>query len=574
MLPLLIEGLDYLLFALVAMGGLVLAHVALRRSRLRRGLPAGIWGLSAVLLMVGWFIVEAAGNSERRHLKSVLEGFAPTYAQETELMGHARLATEPDPEDPLYLAMIEAQIRWLRVNPSLADIYTFRRLPDGSVVLVVDSETDYDHNGRYEGEREARTLPGERYEESDPELDRAFEGHLVFAADPVTDRWGTWVSAYAPLRDADGRVEAVLGVDYSAPKWQAAIAWSRTRALGVLGALEFILVASAAIIALLRSEIRDRRAAEARLEAHGEHLEKLVEERSMSVLDAQRQLLQQEKLASVGQLAAGVAHEINTPIQYVGDNLRALSDAFEHLVEILQQYRSLVESADSAPLPSQAVEDIRRAESERDLEYLLEDIPNAVRQALEGVGRVTKIVRAMKDFSHMDRGEFAPVDLNRSLEDTLTVARNEYKYVADVRTEFEELPPVVCCGGELNQVFLNLLVNAAHAIADTKQHGLITISTRRDADQVIVSISDSGTGIPPEIQSKIFDPFFTTKEVGRGTGQGLSIAHQIVVGRHKGSLTFETQPGKGTTFRIRIPIGNPDSTETADVDEEAHPVCG
>jgi signal transduction histidine kinase len=187
-----------------------------------------------------------------------------------------------------------------------------------------------------------------------------------------------------------------------------------------------------------------------------------------------------------------------------------------------------------------------------------ENMPTAVERALEGLERVASIVRSMKEFSHPNQGAMSSSDLNAGIRSTLTVARHEYKYVADVETRLEDLPPVVCNIGEFNQTFLNILVNAAHAIeaavAGTGRRGLITISTRRDGDSVLISIQDTGGGIPEAIQDSIFDPFFTTKEVGKGTGQGLAIARTVIVDKHHGSLTFESVPGVGTTFMIRLPL--------------------
>jgi len=197
-------------------------------------------------------------------------------------------------------------------------------------------------------------------------------------------------------------------------------------------------------------------------------------------------------------------------------------------------------------------------EEEADCAYLLEEIPQALAQTLDGVTRVATIVRAMKEFAHPEGKEMAAADINKALLSTLTVARNELKYVADVETEFGDLPLVVCNIGDINQVFLNLLVNAAHAIAEgTKgsgEKGKIQVRTSSEGNAVLVTISDTGCGIPEANRSKVFDPFFTTKEVGRGTGQGLAIARSVVVERHKGSLNFESEVGKGTTFCIRLPI--------------------
>jgi signal transduction histidine kinase len=196
-----------------------------------------------------------------------------------------------------------------------------------------------------------------------------------------------------------------------------------------------------------------------------------------------------------------------------------------------------------------------------DVAYLQTEIPKAVEQTLDGVSRVATIVLAMKDFSHPEQKDKSSTDLNRAIQSTLIVARNELKYVADVVTDFDEdLPPILCYPSDLNQVFLNLLVNAAHAIADVvgdgnTGKGTITVSTRRDGGNVIIAITDTGTGIPEEVRDRVFEHFFTTKEVGKGTGQGLSIARAVVVEKHGGEITFSTETGKGTTFYVKLPIG-------------------
>ena len=271
------------------------------------------------------------------------------------------------------------------------------------------------------------------------------------------------------------------------------------------------------------------------------------------------QLSQSQKLESIGQLAAGIAHEINTPTQYVGDNIRFMQDSFNDIAELLAKYRQLLAKAKLDSAFSELIADIEAAEEDADIDFVLEELPSAIRQSLEGVGRVSAIVRAMKEFSHPGVEEKSAVDINRAIESTVTVARNEWKYVADVKTDFApDLPPVPCFAGEFNQVILNIIVNAAHAIADAVRDrggkGLITISTRRDGDWVEIRISDTGTGIPETARPRIFDPFFTTKEVGRGTGQGLAISHSVIVEKHKGTISFETEMGKGTTFIIRLPL--------------------
>jgi PAS domain S-box-containing protein len=255
-----------------------------------------------------------------------------------------------------------------------------------------------------------------------------------------------------------------------------------------------------------------------------------------------------QKLESVGRLAAGIAHEINTPIQFVGDNVRFLTDGFRDLRRVLGTYRTL-RGGTAEPLARAALQ----AEREADVPYLEEEIPRALTQTLEGIERVATIVRSMRDFAHSDDAE-APADLNRALESALAVASRELRGVADVETDLGRLPPVVCHVGDLNQVFLNLLVNAAHAVAATGARGRIRIRTTAEGGTVLVTIADTGAGIPEEIRSRVFDPFFTTKGIGRGTGQGLAIARAIVVEKHGGSLTFESEVGRGTTFSVRLPV--------------------
>jgi PAS domain S-box-containing protein len=270
-------------------------------------------------------------------------------------------------------------------------------------------------------------------------------------------------------------------------------------------------------------------------------------------------LRQAMKLEAIGQLAAGIAHEINTPTQYVGDNTRFLQDAFGDLSKVLQSYKRLLAANNQGVADSELVAEVEASMREADLDYLVAEIPKAIAQSLEGVERVATIVRAMKEFSHPGGEEKQLTDLNHAIESTITVCRNEWKYVAEMAIDFDpELPPVPCHPGEFNQVILNLIINAAHSIADVvgkdNGKGTIAVRTRRESEWAEIRISDTGTGIPEEHRGKIFTPFFTTKEVGRGTGQGLAIAHSVVVGKHDGTIDFETEMGKGTTFTIRLPL--------------------
>jgi len=273
---------------------------------------------------------------------------------------------------------------------------------------------------------------------------------------------------------------------------------------------------------------------------------------------AEMELRHAQKLESVGRLASGIAHEINTPIQFVGDNTRFLQESFESFQSLLSKYQELRSALASGTATPEFLAEVQRVEEASDCAFLMAEVPQALTQTLEGVERVATIVRAMKEFAHPEGKEMAAADLNKALQSTLTVARNELKYVADVETEFGDLPLVVCNVGDINQVFLNLLVNAAHAIGEvvkgTFERGKIRVRTQAEGNTVLVTISDTGCGIPEANRSKVFDPFFTTKEVGRGTGQGLAISRSVVVDRHKGTLSFDSEVGKGTTFYIRLPV--------------------
>jgi signal transduction histidine kinase len=339
--------------------------------------------------------------------------------------------------------------------------------------------------------------------------------------------------------------------------------------------------------------------------SHLERLQKLVAERTAKLQESneslQRKIMEQkqaererrmmeiqlrhaQKLESVGRLAAGIAHEINTPTQYIGDNLRFLQQSCAQLIPLLRQHERLLRAVQENTATPELAAELQQALRQCDLDFLIAETPRAIEQSLHGVHCVTRIVHSMRDFSHPGSGEKIPTDLNQTVENTLVLAANEWKYVANIVKDFQPgLPRVLCLPGELNQVILNLVVNAAHAIADATgadaqcganaarrgeppqpiagatggdapQKGTITIATRRDGDWVEIQVADTGTGIPEAIRDKIFDPFFTTRPVGQGTGQGLAIARNVIVARHNGTLTFQTRDGAGTVFTIRLPI--------------------
>ena len=284
--------------------------------------------------------------------------------------------------------------------------------------------------------------------------------------------------------------------------------------------------------------------------------DKLVSEmRERERMGIELQLAQ--KLESVGRLAAGIAHEINTPIQYVGDSVHFLRGGFEDFNRLLDGWTEAIAALPDTPEHAALRLAVAAVTQQRDLEFLRSEIPKSFERTFDGIERVTNIVKAMKEFAHPDTNEHSPSDLNHALQTTLLVASNEYKYLAKVYTDFAELPDVVCNVGELNQVFLNLIVNAAHAIHDAGKDltsGEIRISTARAGDSAVIRISDNGCGVPPENLARLYDPFFTTKEVGRGTGQGLAIAHSILVDKHGGDISVQSEVGVGTEFTLRLPV--------------------
>ena len=288
----------------------------------------------------------------------------------------------------------------------------------------------------------------------------------------------------------------------------------------------------------VKTRTQDLERANHQLEQEQQELTQLLSK----VEEAQQQLLQSEKMAAIGQLAAGIAHEINNPIGFVNSNLGSLKTYTAHLLQLIDAFESGQAAA------------IAEARQKADLEFLREDLPSLLAESQDGLNRVTRIVQDLKDFSRVDQAERQHADLNAALSSTLNVVRNELKYKADLLIELGAIPEIECYPAQLNQVFMNLLVNAAQAIAG---RGKITVRTGVDRDNVFIEIEDTGCGMSEETRHHIFEPFFTTKPVGHGTGLGLSISYDIVVKKHHGSLDVKSEPGKGSCFRITLPIHPP-----------------
>ncbi|MGR3911588.1 histidine kinase [Burkholderia sp. SR8] len=291
----------------------------------------------------------------------------------------------------------------------------------------------------------------------------------------------------------------------------------------------------------MATEIDERRAAQTRLEQEKDEQRRLLR----ALEETHVQLLQSEKLASIGQLAAGVAHEINNPVGFISANLNTLRTWVRTLLDVIAAHEAALPQLE--PHTRDTLTAMRGA---ADLDYVRDEIVTLIDESIDGALRVRRIVQDLRDFSRPGSGEWSVVDVHAGLESTLNVVHNELKYKADIVREYGDVPHVECLPSQLNQVFMNLLVNAAHAIA---VRGVITIRTSSDGEQVSIAISDTGTGMTPDIARRIFDPFFTTKPVGQGTGLGLSVSHAIVE-RHRGAIDVTSEPGRGTTFCVRLPI--------------------
>lgn len=332
----------------------------------------------------------------------------------------------------------------------------------------------------------------------------------------------------------DGAVIGALGLQR--PSGQPPFASPDLERGSSLGAFLSIAIENARLHAEQRQRIEELSSANAEIQSINRKLNQ-----------AQHQLLQAEKMASIGQLAAGVAHEINNPIGYVHSNLGSLGSYVTDIVQVLDAYAAVEQSTDRGPMLFDEVRQLREA---LDLDFLRQDVDALLAETLEGIGRVQKIVQDLKDFSRAGaEDDWQWVDLHRGLDSTLNIVNNEIKYKAQVIKEYGELPEIECLPSQLNQVFLNLLVNAAQAI---DERGLITVRTGADGDEVWVDIADTGCGIPPENLKRVFEPFFTTKPVGQGTGLGLSLSYGIVR-KHGGTITVSSKPGLGTTFRTILP---------------------
>lgn len=351
-------------------------------------------------------------------------------------------------------------------------------------------------------------------------LERQIQRHLATCSTPLSDLAGFFSAVSNAYCDADADRNAI----------------ERT--------LELMSAELTERNTQLRTELSERHVVEEALLKERADQQALIQR----LEDAQNQLLQADKMASIGQLAAGVAHEINNPIGFVGSNIGTLRKYVESLLDLIGAYES-----HEADLTDTARQHMLALRTKLDLPFLREDLVALLAESNDGISRVKQIVQDLKDFSHVDEAQWQWSNLHRGLDSTLNIVQNEIKYVAEVVKAYGEMPDIECMPSQINQVFMNLLVNAAHAMQ--ARHGKITIRTGMESPQrVFVEIADEGQGIPEDNLKRIFDPFFTTKPIGKGTGLGLSLSYGII-NKHNGQISVSSQVGIGTTFRLVLPVG-------------------
>ena len=601
-------------------------YVWLRKMKFAR-LPWRMWFLAAVVLSYGWHQSEQAGMRERRHLQSVMEDFARLYGDEMEVRGHWKLPNKVAGNDPLYLALIGTEKAWENMNPDVSDIYTLRKRPDGKNIFIVDSETDYNRNGKYDGAREQRTVVGEVYDKADEGLERAFRGEANFEFKPITDRWGTWVSAFVPLHDPAGRVEGVLGVDFDAREFAAIIANAQLRVMGLLTVVLVVLLGLGTLNAVLRAQIAERQQTEESLRLLGSAVEQSKE--SILITDAELDLpgprivfvnpaftqmtgytaaeaigktprilqgpntdrtVRQRLRQTLAQGGAFHAEAINYrkdgtefPIEWDIAPIRNARGTITHFVSI-QRDMTARKRLEEQLIQSQKLEGVGKlaggvAHEFNNImtvvighcELLLNDLPTqdplfksaeAIRKAADRVATLTRQLLAYGRRQLLRPGR---IDLNQ----TLGHMEGMFRHLLGSNVEIlirpaADLHMVHADVGQLEQVIMNMVLNAHDAMPNggelTLETGNVTIgeetpdlySECKPGDYVMLAITDTGTGMSPEVKARVFEPFFSTKDVGKGTGLGLATCYGIVK-QSGGHILVDSEPGRGTTFKVYLP---------------------
>jgi two-component system NtrC family sensor kinase len=381
-------------------------------------------------------------------------------------------------------------------------------------------------------------------------IPEAYEAEGFFPRLGTSGRWLFFTAA--PLRDSEGKIVGAIETLQDITERKVAEAALMKSQLEVEEIVEQRTAQLADVNTTLRRDVERREQVEYELTKRNSELNLL----NAKLVTAQEHLVQSEKLASIGQLAAGVAHEINNPIGYIFSNYGMLETYLGSLFEMLSVY----ESAEKSHGDPNVVKELQAKRVALEVDFLKDDIPDLMKESKEGIVRVRKIVQDLKDFSHVDaKPEWSFTNLNQGIDSTLNVVNNEVKYKADIIKEYGDIPPVQCIPSEINQVVMNLVVNAAHAIGPDR--GKIWIRTGIENESAWIEITDNGSGIPKEVVPRIFDPFYTTKPVGKGTGLGLSLSYGIIQ-KHHGQIDVQTEVGKGTTFRLVLPLTQTDKAES------------
>lgn len=499
------NNLDFAVFAIISIGVFIFFVLRTRALTFEPRSKFFAAGMLVIVLVGGQFLVNWSGQREKKRLRATLEVFAPTYAQELERLGHARITLDTPPDDATYLELINAQIRWLSVNPTVADIYTVRQLPDGQRAFIVDSETDYNHNGTYDDIREQRTRIGFPFDDEDPAFEEALGGKVAFDEQLISDPWGTWISAWAPLRDAQGRVEAAVGVDYPAGQWLEAIARARFAMIGILAAVEAVALGLVSLFAVLRADVR--LAERARLDM----------QQSKAAAEAANQ--------AKTQFLASMSHELRTPLNAIIGYAELLEEEADEL--------------GAAGIKS----DLRK---------------------IHGAGKhLLGLINEVLDLSKIEAGK---MQLHLEPFDVRLLIDNVLSTVAPLMSQNTNRLHLVCpteigCmhsdATKLRQCLFNLLSNAAKFTRDGDIH--LEVERRASAtgvDWMAFRVSDTGIGMSSEQVERLFEAYAqaessTASRYG-GTGLGLAITRRFcrLMG---GDVTVRSEPGKGSTFEISLP---------------------
>ena len=618
---------DYLLFIFMALLVLVVQVFVLKRLRPGARLWWPVWVLFPVVLAAGWGFTQRAGDEARKNDEAQVSALAPTYAYELEQMGHFQLTSGAATNDPLYLKMIDAEIQWEKLNPYAHDIYTMRKRADGTNIFIVDSETDYNHDGKFEGEREQRTPIGKVYDEADPGLEKAFQGETNFDEEVITDEWGTWVSAFVPLHAPDGKVEGVLGVDFDAGVWLKDIAADRHAAETLVALLLALILGSGVIIALLRADISYRIITEERARQAEQRMQLIIRQMPLGFIEWNTQggvmawnpaaekifghaagevvgqadfsrIVPQSVREHVNQIWAdllghtGGTHTVNENLTKDGRVITCewfntpLVDASGQVAGVISLCQDVTErlSLEKQLQRSERLKAIGQiaAGVAHDFNNILTvitghagmllaspDLPATHREDLSRIEAAAMnaevLTRQLLAFSSRQMMFPKPLQLAPVVENVVALLARPLGAGIKLNLHIAgAVPPVEADPAMIEQVITNLVLNARDALPNggqvTVSLDVVSISQEtaalnpdaRPGTMVCLAVADTGTGITSEHQARIFEPFFTTKPTGRGTGLGLSVVHGIVR-QHKGWITVDSQPGKGTTFSIFFP---------------------